>query len=89
MQKRFCDICGKDANLACSIEMIHDAELKCDSKAKIYIRLSVGFVGQSAVFGVPPDICANCFRDLISLLQIRADNMARNEHIAEKHRTWG
>ena len=68
MNKKVCDICGKDAALngkdsstynSAEIQTGHD--LICDNKARIKLYLSTAFVHHSTGYGGPPDLCPDCF----------------------------
>ncbi len=61
MKKYFCDICGKEAERAETIEYTNHKGLECDSKAKVHICIHVSFKEHSTGFGGPPDLCWYCF----------------------------
>ena len=63
MTEHFCDICGKPTKGFERIGTISQTTkhtVKCDSKAKIEVRLSFGFIGHSTGYGGPPDLCSEC-----------------------------
>ena len=75
MNKKLCDMCGKDAPLNGQDtgtynkdKLIIDEQLLCDEKAKIRVFLNTSFVKHSGGFGGPPDLCPDCFIKCTRLL---------------------
>ena len=78
MQKRFCDLCGKPADVPDKITFVFSGKVNCDKKAKIQVRLTTGFVDHSTGFGGPPDFCAECLGDITHELLCNSERIRNN-----------
>ena len=73
MKKIFCDLCGNEVmNNSDKMTYVCDQPVLSDKKAKIQVRLTTGFVTHSSGFGGPPDLCLNCFRNIVEKIREKA-----------------
>lgn len=63
MTKRFCDLCGKEANADLPMERWGSGRLIENGEhqgAQARVRIVFSFVGHPRGFGGPPDLCEEC-----------------------------
>lgn len=67
MTKRFCDICGREAerDLRLSTWVDHKGE----GKGQICVKAHFSFEQRPDGFGGPPDLCRECADELLSKLK--------------------